>query len=386
MRLLSGLAAAAMVVLVTTPATATVTGTVTAAVGFEELPPPSGMTAAVVSVLNESGRAAGSGWKPPTQFPYPGTLRAASWDGTTPTVLGDGHATGINARGDVVFSLVTKQGGAQVTSVSVWENGQAVDRTPPQRGAGLMTVRDLSDTGVIPLAYDRTGDSESYSNDHAGAWRQGAFADVPLSPQGQYVHHQTTSGNGATAGSRHPRDGSAAFVFRCTATRCSRLSEAGPTGTYTVAAVNETNAIAATWHTGGNSRAVRWTNDQPTVLPGGTAAVADNTRAINENGDVVGWRLDAGVRKATLWRAGDLVDLGTSGESEAVAVNDRGEVVGWQTVNGQPRPFHWRAGVLIGLPTPGDLPAKATALNNAGVVVGNTLKRDTSRAFRWTVP
>nr|WP_052478656.1 hypothetical protein [Kibdelosporangium sp. MJ126-NF4]CEL19771.1 hypothetical protein [Kibdelosporangium sp. MJ126-NF4]CTQ96996.1 hypothetical protein [Kibdelosporangium sp. MJ126-NF4] len=377
MRWLSVPAAIAMVVLVPPPASA--------AVGFDELPPPSGMAAAVVSVLNEAGRAAGSGWTP-SQFPYPGTLRAVSWDGTRPTTLGAGHATGINTRGDVVFPVVTKQGGAQVTSISVWENGQAADRTPPQRGAGVMTVRDLSDTGVIPLAYDRMGDPESYSNDRAGAWRQGAFADVPLSPQGQYIYHQTVSSNGTTAGSRQPRDGSASYVFRCTATRCNRLPAAGQTGTYAVAALNETNAIAGTWFADGNSRAVTWTNDQPTVLPGDTAAVADNTRAVNESGEVVGWRLEAGVRKATLWRDGSLVDLGTSGESEAVAVNDRGDVVGWQTIDGQPHPFHWRAGVLIGLPTPGDVPAKAAALNNAGVVVGNTLNRDTSRAFRWTVP
>jgi probable HAF family extracellular repeat protein len=285
----------------------------------------------------------------------------------------------------VVFPLVTKQGGAQVTYVQVWENGKAVDRTPPQRTAGLMSVRDISDTGVVPLTYSRVGDPDSYTPRRAGWWRQGEFADVPLSEQGPSIYHDAVNDRGTTAGSRRLQDGSASFVFRCSVTRCTRLPAAGETGYYSDAALNESGSIAATWRVGSDSRAVVWTDDRPTVLPGDTAAVAQNTRAINEKGDVVGWRLAEGVHKATLWRGGQLVDLGTSGESEAVAVNDRGDVAGWQTIDGQPHPFHWRAGVLTGLPTPENLPAKTTAMNNAGVVIGNTLSRNTSRAFRWTV-
>jgi probable HAF family extracellular repeat protein len=356
-----------------------------AAVGFEELPPPNHMAAAVVSAINDSGQVTGSGWTPPSQFPHPGTLLAVRWDGTVPLVLGQGHGTGINRRGDVVFPLVTKQGGAQVTYVGVWENGKAVDHTPPQRTAGPMSVRDISDAGVVPLTYSRIGDPDPYSPRRAGWWRQGEFADVPLSAQGPHVHHDAVNDRGTTAGSRSPRDGSASFVFRCSGTSCTRLPAAGETGSYSVAALNESGSIAATWLVGSGSRAVVWNDDRPTVLPGDTAAVAQNTRAVNETGDVVGWRLAEGVHRATLWRGGRLVDLGTSGESEAVAVNDRGDVAGWQTIDGQPRPFHWRAGVLTGLPTPESLPAKTTAMNNAGVVVGNTLNRNTSRAFRWTV-
>jgi probable HAF family extracellular repeat protein len=355
-----------------------------AAVGFQELPPPTSTAAAVASAINDAGQVAGSGWTPPP-FPYPGTLRAVRWDGTVPLVLGAGHGTGINRRGDVVFPLVTKRGGPLVTDVMVWENGKAVDRTPPERSAGLMSVRDISDAGVVPLAYPRVGDPDYYSAGRAGWWRQGTYADVPLSEQGANIYHDAVNDRGTTAGSRNPGGGSASFVFRCSVTRCTRLPAAGETGYYSVAALNESGSIAATWQVGSGSRAVVWTDDRPTVLPGDTAAVAENTRAINEKGDVVGWRLAEGVHKATLWRGGQLVDLGTSGESEAVAVNDRGDVAGWQTIDGQPHPFHWRAGVLTGLPTPENLPAKTTAMNNAGVVIGNTLDRDTSRAFRWTV-
>lgn len=248
-----------------------------------------------------------------------------------------------------------------------------------------MSVRDISDAGVVPLAYPRAGDPDYCSARRAGWWRQAEFADVSLSEQGSLIHHDAVNDRGTTAGSRSPQGGSASFVFRCSVTRCTRLAAAGETGYYSVAALNESGSIAATWQVGSGSRAVVWTDDRPTVLPGDTAAVAANTRAINEDGDVVGWRSAEGVHKATLWRDGQLVDLGTSGESEAVAVNDRGDVAGWQTIDGQPHPFHWRAGVLTGLPTPENLPAKTTAMNNAGVVIGNTLDRDTSRAFRWTV-
>ncbi|TCO62001.1 hypothetical protein [Actinocrispum wychmicini] len=356
-----------------------------AAVAVEELPPPPGMVAAIVSALNDAGQATGAGWTPPPKWPYPGTLLAVRWDGTTPTVLGTGFGTGINRRGDVVFTIADSQAGPLVTTVSVWANGQAADRTPPLRGAVFIPVRDISDDDVIPLAYHRQGDPDPYYNGRAGSWRNGTFADVPLSPQGTYIYHSTANHRGTTAGSRTPSDGSPPFVFRCSATRCVQLPAAG-SGSYAVAALNESDAVAATLRQGTNTQAVVWIADQPTVLPGDTAAVADNVRAINNTNDVVGWRLDGGVHKATLWHGGQAVDLGTSGESEAVAVNDRGDVIGWQTIDGQPHPFDWHNGVLIGLPTPGNLPAKPTALNNTGVVVGSTTgDRDTSRAFRWTI-
>ncbi|QFZ18393.1 hypothetical protein [Saccharothrix syringae] len=356
-----------------------------AAIGFTELPAPPGSAAAIVSVLNEAGQAAGSGWTPPARPYYPGTLRAVRWDGPTPTVVAGGHAVGINARGDVLTSLVTKEGGAQVSYVDLWSDGQVVDRTP-RRGSGAMSVRDLGDSGVVPLGYNNLDDPAFGGNDRAGAWRQGVFADVPVSPQGPSADHRVANAKGSTAGSRTAVEAANTFAFRCSATNCTRLPAAGEADYYTVAAVNESDSVAATWSVAATTRAVVWVADRPTVLPGGDAGVSDNTRAINEDGDVVGWVEEDGVRRAALWRHGELVDLGTSGQGEAVAVNDRGDVVGWHAVGGAPRPFHWRAGVLTTLPTPDDLPAKAVAVNNAGVVVGGTLYRDNSRAFRWTLP
>ncbi|GAA3893072.1 hypothetical protein GCM10022243_67570 [Saccharothrix violaceirubra] len=349
-------------------------------VGFEELRPALGEVV-LVTAINEAGQTVGSEWAPGW---YRGS--AMRWEGTVPGSMGSGNALGIDERGAAVIVYGNKQGGAEFTYIDVWADGVRTRRTPPpSNGYGPMTVRDLGG-GALPIGYDNPKDpTASYHPDQAAVWRDGTYSDITFGEKGT-VRHRAVNGIGTTAGALDPKGG-VPYAFRCAAVGCTRLPAAGAGGYYDVKAINDADVVVGDWRaTSQVTHVVVWTGDRAVVLPGEGAGAADNVRALNENGDVVGWRTENGVRRATLWRGGRLVDLGASGASEAVAVNDRGDVVGWHTVEGAPHPFHWRAGTLSGLPTPENVPAKPKALNNAGIAVGSTLVARSGRSFRWTIP
>ncbi|MEV0675640.1 hypothetical protein AB0I60_03860 [Actinosynnema sp. NPDC050436] len=356
-----------------------------ASVEFEELH-RFGYASAIAEAVNESGQVAGR-LNSPDRSP-----RSVRWDarGTVPAIVGSARPIGVNARGDVLNAMALKSAGALIYSLSAWENGAEVDRTPYRRTTHQISSRDINDSGVIPVGYRHFDDVEAPygARTRAGAWRGGKYADLPL-PKARGVDHRVVNNRGTTAGSLTLLDGSANYAFRCSATRCTRLPGLSSTGHHEVLALNESDVLAGTWHADhpGPSRALVWAGDRVTALPGDDARVADNPRAINESGDVVGWRVVDGVRKAALWRGGQPVDLGTTGEGEAVAVNDRGDVVGWHTTDGKHKVFYWRTGTLTELRTPADVSAEPVGLNNAGVVVGNNDPDHwpPAYAYRWTV-
>ncbi|WP_257902393.1 hypothetical protein [Saccharothrix obliqua] len=346
------------------------------AAGYEELPPAAGWASATASAINEAGQVAGTTGSP-SRRPVPGYTYGVRWDGRTPTVLGGGdpagEAYGVNARGDVAFSIRLGYQGISYVNFVVWENGRLSSRTSPVWSAENGPVgRDISDAGVVPMAH----------RGKAGTWREGVFHALPLPVEAVYTDHRAVNAHGTTAGAA-TLDGS--FVFHCDVDECTRLPSAGEGGSYRVAAISESNAVAATWTVGATTRAVLWTGGRPAVLPGADAVVSDHRRAVSESGDVVGSRRVDGVSRATLWRNGELVDLGAAGTSVAVAVNDRGDVIGWQRDGGPQRPFHWRDGVLTLLPAPAGVSVEPADINNSGVVVGGTRGETPSRAFRWTV-
>jgi probable HAF family extracellular repeat protein len=171
------------------------------------------------------------------------------------------------------------------------------------------------------------------------------------------------------------------------------------------------------------------------TLPGDDSSVA---RAINENGDVVGWSMgpagtraflytsaggmvalpalsgrprsvardinDAGVivgsanaggtdlGHAVIWSAGSVRDLGTLGTgsySEAWGLNNLGEVVGWSYTNGGNGLagvhgfFYSEAEGLVDL-TPTSDTGSAADINDAGQVTGyKTAAGGVYHAFRW---
>jgi probable HAF family extracellular repeat protein len=135
-------------------------------------------------------------------------------------------------------------------------------------------------------------------------------------------------------------------------------------------------------------RAVRWLGTTPQFLSQLPGHNSSSARAINANGQIVGWsgvastpdNLDAiSWSHAALWDAGSVQDLGTlSGDesSQAIALNDHGQIVGWSgTVNQASSAFLYQCGEMLDLNAL--IPAaagwqliEARGINNAGRIVG----------------
>jgi len=122
-------------------------------------------------------------------------------------------------------------------------------------------------------------------------------------------------------------------------------------------------------------------------LPGGPHSVA---YALNEAGEVAGIaqgrRHDA---RPVVWRGGELVELGIipgDVEGAAFGINDAGEVCGQSIGSGVLRAVLWRGGAIVDLGHLGVPAASATALNDAGMVVGNSYPAGGlyTHGFRWT--
>jgi len=133
--------------------------------------------------------------------------------------------------------------------------------------------------------------------------------------------------------------------------------------------------------------AVRWVNDAITALPSLTLGHAFGS-AINEAGDSVGTAITAeGQGHAVLWPVeGGIVDLHTLGwASVGLGLTADGQVIG--TVSGaEPgdRGFVWvpLTGMLLLPPVAGDSQSYATAINDAGVIIGESALPDPEGARR----
>jgi probable HAF family extracellular repeat protein len=123
------------------------------------------------------------------------------------------------------------------------------------------------------------------------------------------------------------------------------------------------------------------------TLPGELHSAA---LGINESGVVVGYSLGA-LQHAFVWtNATGMQPLGTLGGSQSVAtaVNDAGVIVGRSTTStGQMHAFAWKDGVMMDLGTlPGHTMSEAFAINARGEIVGTSCCTGSSiRAVRWTI-
>ena len=109
---------------------------------------------------------------------------------------------------------------------------------------------------------------------------------------------------------------------------------------------------------------------RPTARGGSASALA-----INDQGNVAGYGgypSGLSINRATLWRNGVPLDLGTLGgaNSQAFGVNNRGQVVGSSETSTSGQAFLWQRGTMTGLGTLAGGSSGATDINNRGQVVG----------------
>jgi len=122
----------------------------------------------------------------------------------------------------------------------------------------------------------------------------------------------------------------------------------------------------------------------PYVVRNGTATVLQtlggaNAEAysLNNMGDAVGYsELSNGQRRAALWRAGQVINLGAIGSASfAQSINDAGDIVGYYIVNNRTRACIWIDKVQFDLsnaaPPLGYSELHAFGINDSGQIIGH---------------
>lgn len=126
--------------------------------------------------------------------------------------------------------------------------------------------------------------------------------------------------------------------------------------------------------------ALRWST---TRLSLGTGSATD----VNNKGQIVGSHFVAGGVRAFVWSNGTLQSLGTlgGGGSWATAINEAGQVVGQSDrADGLWHAFLWQNGTMRDLGALEDDYSSATAIDGNGRVIGYTLNSEGEpRAFLW---
>ncbi|MCL4199397.1 MAG: hypothetical protein KJZ69_18040 [Phycisphaerales bacterium] len=116
--------------------------------------------------------------------------------------------------------------------------------------------------------------------------------------------------------------------------------------------------------------ATLWRGTTPTQVGGPRSAIG----AVNNLGHAVGASYNElyRVSRPTLWRDGQTIDIGGEPawqDGAAISINDRDEVVARLTGFGV---FHWYADQRTLLPDIGDCSSRGWAINNAGLIAGES--------------
>jgi probable HAF family extracellular repeat protein len=144
----------------------------------------------------------------------------------------------------------------------------------------------------------------------------------------------------------------------------------------------------------------RWVHGVVSPLLSDWESYGSRAEGISDAGQIVGGRVrTGGATRAFLWMDGTVQDLGTLGGAESVAydLNAGGDVVGVSSTLDFPdytkeppfteqRAFLWRQGRMLNLGTLGGSRSEARAINDAGVVVGQSraIGAPGEHACRWS--
>jgi probable HAF family extracellular repeat protein len=126
------------------------------------------------------------------------------------------------------------------------------------------------------------------------------------------------------------------------------------------------------------------TVDYQTVELGTLGGTSSYATAMNDRGEVVGRGQTAdGTYHGFRWRRGVMTDLGDV--INPLAINNRGQIAGYRDTDAGGRAFVWTRGRLRDLGTLGGSSSFALAINDRGQVVGTSATADgRNHTFLWT--
>ena len=267
------------------------------------------------------------------------------------------------------------------------------------RSGALQDLGTLGGSSSAAAAINRAGVVVGRSQSSAGNTKAFVYADGAMRSLGTLGGSNSAAyainDAGEIVGSASTTNNAATRAFRY---RDGVMTEVGSTfgGSSSVAtAINQFGGIAGYASTSGNASTRAFLLEGGVMTNLGTLGGASEATAINDADEVVGRSaLASGARHAFYYSAGALADIGTLGgtNSEAAGINNWSQIVGVSDVaSGGTHAFLYQAGALRDLNTllsagSGWVLEAATAINDAGEIVGYGTHNGVRHAFRLAAP